>query len=113
MTRWGCATADSTSGLRDLFLEISVNGEPKLTVPVSAADLDVWLLLSDAQIAAILSPRHFVEVRQTPGGPAPVETARAIARSREVLAADRSWMTGTSDRLARANGLLHSRAQAL
>jgi argininosuccinate lyase len=80
---------------------------------ISGDLLGVPLQYSDAQIAAILSPRHFVEVRQTPGGPAPVETARALASSRKVLEADRSWMAGTSDRLARATRFLRSRAQAL
>ena len=32
------------------------------------------------EIAEIMSPRHFVDVRTTPGGPAPAETARALAR---------------------------------
>jgi argininosuccinate lyase len=34
---------------------------------------------SDEEADAVLSPRHFVEVRTTLGGPAPAETARAIA----------------------------------
>ncbi len=47
---------------------------------------------TDAQIAEIMSPRHFVEVRRTLGGPAPDETARALtglaraARARRGLA---------------------------
>ena len=35
------------------------------------------LAYSDAALTAILSPRHFVTVRRTLGGPAPEETARA------------------------------------
>ena len=32
-----------------------------------------------------MSPRYFVEVRRTPGGPAPEETARALDESRRIL----------------------------
>ena len=35
-----------------------------------------------------MSPRHFVEVRTTYGGPAPSETARALSVSRANLASD-------------------------
>ena len=35
------------------------------------------LAYSDEALAEILSPRHFVDVRRTLGGPAPEETARA------------------------------------
>ena len=44
-----------------------------------------------ADLAAILSAHHFVQVRTTPGGPAPSQTSAAIARSREELTADRQW----------------------
>jgi argininosuccinate lyase len=44
--------------------------------------------MPDDALARVLSPRHFVEVRKTPGGPAPSETARAIAASRLCLAED-------------------------
>jgi len=80
---------------------------------ISSDLLGVPLEYTDAQIAQILSPRHFVNVRQTPGGPAPSETARALAGSREVLAGDRSWMTQTSGRLAAAHARLRQRTQAL
>ena len=65
------------------------------------------LTYSDEALAEILSPRHFVNVRRTPGGPAPEETARAIAASRATLAADREWwghataaLTAAEQRLA-------------
>ena len=59
---------------------------------VSGDLLGVPLQYTDAQIEEIMSARHFVEVRQTPGGPAPSETARALVDSRETLAADESWL---------------------
>lgn len=54
------------------------------------------------QLAEILSPEHFVRVRTTPGGPAPEQTALAIAASRERLASDRKWFDSTMDRLRSA-----------
>ena len=52
------------------------------------------------RLAHILSPRHFVEVRTTPGGPAPSESVRAIAASRPKLSDDEEWLTGTVERAA-------------
>ena len=80
---------------------------------VSGDLLGVPLEYTDAEIDEITSPRHFVDVRRTSGGPAPAETARAVALSREALAADRAWLTAASDRLADAHSRLRRRAQAL
>lgn len=41
-----------------------------------------------------LDPWAFIEARTLPGGPAPSETARAIAAARERLAADGAWVDG-------------------
>jgi argininosuccinate lyase len=68
---------------------------------------------TEAQLAHILSPRHFVEVRTTLGGPAPSETARAAKVSREQLAADEAWWTGATDALAKAEQTLAERSAAL
>jgi argininosuccinate lyase len=80
---------------------------------VSGDLLGVPLQYTDAQIEEIMSARHFVEVRQTPGGPAPSETARALGRSRETLAADESWLAATGDRLAAAHAQLRRRVEQL
>jgi argininosuccinate lyase len=80
---------------------------------ISSDILGVPLEYTDTQIAEILSPRHFVEVRLTPGGPAPPETARAIAQSREAVVTDRLWLSDTNGRLAAAQARLRQRAQAL
>jgi argininosuccinate lyase len=80
---------------------------------ISSDILGVPLEYTDTQIAEILSPRHFVEVRVTPGGPAPPETARAIAHSREAVVTDRLWLSDTNGRLAAAQARLRQRAQAL
>ena len=80
---------------------------------ISSDLLGVPLQYTDAQIAEILSPRHFINVRLTPGGPAPSETARAVTRSREAVAADRLWLTDTAGRLAAAQARLRQRSQSL
>ena len=80
---------------------------------VSGDLLGVPLQYSDAQIAAVMSPRHFVEVRKSPGGPAPAETARAIQQSREQLASDREWLNATRSAIARAANELKARSAAL
>jgi argininosuccinate lyase len=80
---------------------------------ISSDMLGVPLEYTDAQIANILSPRHFVEVRRTPGGPAPSETGRALAHSREAVVTDRLWLSDTNGRLAAAQLRLRQRAQSL
>src|SRR5262249_18890147 len=68
---------------------------------------------SEAALTEILSPRHFVNVRRTLGGPAPEETARAAQSSRALLDADRRWWAGTSAALTDAERRLADRAAAL
>ena len=80
---------------------------------VSGDLLGVPLQYSDAELAEIMSPRHFVEVRTTPGGPAPAETTRALQESRKQLATDRAWLDGTRGALARASAQLKARSAAL
>jgi argininosuccinate lyase len=80
---------------------------------ISGDLLGVPIEYSDAQIAEILSPRHFVEVRATLGGPAPAETARALDDSRERLDADRSWRQAARGRIDAAEATLRERCTAL
>ena len=61
----------------------------------------------------ILSPRHFVDVRQTPGGPAPSETSRALVASREALVHDGLWLSARRDAIQAAADLLAARSRAL
>jgi argininosuccinate lyase len=68
---------------------------------------------TDREIEEIISPRHFVEVRCTLGGPAPSETSRAIEEARGTLAADRRWLTAMRDSLASADARLRERSRAL
>jgi argininosuccinate lyase len=71
------------------------------------------LSYSEAELTTILSPRHFVDVRTTPGGPAPEETARAARASRLQLDADEAWWTGATSALAAAERRLAERSAAL
>ena len=71
------------------------------------------IVYTDAQLADILSPRHFVDVRQTHGGPAPSETARALGVSEVCLAADETWLAETRQRLVDAGRALKSAAAGL
>jgi argininosuccinate lyase len=80
---------------------------------VSGDLLGVPLQYSDAQIAQILSARHFVDVRRTPGGPAPEETARAIDGARAAIDADRTWLMRMTTSLSDAEKRLRDRGRAL
>jgi argininosuccinate lyase len=69
--------------------------------------------IDDARLDVILSARHFVEIRTTPGGPAPSETSRAIAESRAALDGDQQWLSGTIARLKSAESALATAAREL
>ena len=71
------------------------------------------LTYADAELATILSPRHFVNVRKTAGGPAPEETARAARASRQQLEADEAWWKTATGVLAAAERKLMERSAAL
>jgi len=85
----------------------------QILADASAELLGTPLTYSEDELAKILSPRHFVEIRRTLGGPAPEETARAARVSRQQLEADeRSW-TNATDALAKAERALAERSAAL
>ena len=71
------------------------------------------IVYSDTQLAEILSPRHFVEVRRTAGGPAPSETRRALSVSETQLAADDEWIAAVRQRLEHAEAALRAASAAL
>ena len=70
---------------------------------VSAGIIGAPIRYTDEALAELISPRHFVDVRRTLGGPAPSETGRALDESRQALAADRDWMVGTRTALVAAS----------
>ena len=71
------------------------------------------IVYTDEQLAEILSPQHFVEVRKTHGGPSPSEISRAIGVSKAALAADVAWLAATRARLRDAGEKLRTAAAAL
>ena len=92
--------------------------EPERPLSVLVAEVSRELLGSaleytDAALAEILSPRNFVNVRRTPGGPAPDETVRSARVSRGELDRDRTWWTGRTEALAAAERRLAGRSAAL
>ena len=68
---------------------------------------------TDRELEAILSPRHFVAVRKTYGGPAPEETARAADASRVALESDEQWWTARNASLKAAEKRLADRVERL
>ena len=67
----------------------------------------------EERLRQIMSPRYFVEIRRTLGGPAPEETARAIAESRRLLERDRASWQARRDHLASAERQLDAGVRAL
>jgi argininosuccinate lyase len=84
-----------------------------LLADVSRDLLGVPIAFADDALARALSPRHFVDVRRTLGGPAPEETARALDVSRQQLDADRAWWTNATGALAAAERKLAAESAAL
>jgi len=80
---------------------------------VSAEIAGVPVRYSEQALSDILSPRHFIEVRRTHGGPSPQETGRALEESRRRLSDDRRWWTDAMASLKTAEGNLAERSAAL
>ncbi len=85
----------------------------QLLAEASEEVLGVRIALGDDEIAGILSPRHFIAVRRTLGGPAPEETSRALDVGRSQLAADEEWRREVVNALQRAENMLKERSAAL
>ena len=84
-----------------------------LLAQASADVLGTPIQYSDAALETILSPRHFVAVRRTAGGPAPEETAGAGTAARERLRDDETWSADAAVALERAEQRLAARLHAL
>jgi argininosuccinate lyase len=92
------------------------NPHAGLAAVVAGASLELLgrrLDYTDLRLAEILSPRHFVEVRRTPGGPAPSVTVQAVEASRAELATDRQWLGEVRNRLSSAETRLRERSEQL
>jgi argininosuccinate lyase len=68
---------------------------------------------SEAELKRVMSARHFVEVRSAWGGPAPIETSRAIGASQQLLADDRAAWRGRRQQLDQADTALRARVRQL
>jgi argininosuccinate lyase len=79
----------------------------------SSAILGRALEYTEHDLQRIMSPKHFVEVRKTHGGPAPSETGRAIAESAKLMQRDRDGWSARRARLNQAETSLAARARAL
>ena len=88
------------------------DGRPQHDVlrAISADVLGREIRFSAEELAKVLSPEHFVEVRTTPGGPAVAETTRAVAQSRARQAEDERWREQADDALRRAEAGLRAAA---
>ena len=85
----------------------------ELLAEVSRGLTGAAIRYSEEELAGILSPRHFVNVRRTWGGPAPEETARAAQASRIRLEADGAWLRQAAEALRAAEARLAGRSAAL
>ncbi|HEX7085975.1 MAG TPA: argininosuccinate lyase [Vicinamibacterales bacterium] len=107
-------TAHGIAGKVLRGLQENPNAQPAaLLAAVSMHAAGRPLLYSEADLARILSPRHFVEVRQTPGGPAPAQTATAVAESAARLEQDHGWLIERREGLSAAEARLRERIAAL
>ena len=79
----------------------------------TAAVLGRTLPYTEEDLQHVLSARHFIEVRQTLGGPAPDRTTEALAEAAQALHADRGWTTGERARLHAAAAGLRQAVEAL
>jgi argininosuccinate lyase len=80
---------------------------------VSGEILGKPITYADEELARILSATHFVEVRTTPGGPAPLETSLALNEATRVLGADRAWLMAVREAVDAADARLRERSRAL
>ena len=84
-----------------------------LLADATSGVLEQPLPYTDEELEKILSPRHFVNVRKTYGGPAAEETTRASEASAIHLNIDQTWWSGKMTALTDAEQRLAARAQAL
>jgi len=92
------------------------NPQADLTSVLAAVCLQTLgrlLPYTNEDLQRILSPRYFVSVRKTLGGPAPEETLRAMTASHARLDDDHAWLTSRREAISAAEQELRARAAAL
>lgn len=76
-------------------------------------DAGIDVRLSADELSRILSARHFVESRETPGGPGPQRMTAALAASQQLLDAHRTRLEGITEVWKRADATRRSAVAAL
>ena len=71
------------------------------------------LALSDDELARVLSPEYFVEVRRTHGGPARAVVEEALSVARANLTADEAALSGRRGSLSAASARLKEAVTAI
>ena len=79
----------------------------------TTAVLGRTLAYTEGELQHVLSAEHFIEVRQTLGGPSPVRTTAALQAESATLTADRTWTASTRDLLRDASRRLRVAVEAL
>jgi argininosuccinate lyase len=79
----------------------------------TTAVLGRTLPYTEVELQRVLSAEHFIEVRQTLGGPSPVRTTAALQAETARLGADRTWTGSTRDLLREASHTLRAAVEAL
>ncbi len=79
----------------------------------STALLGRGLDYSEEKLQKVMSPRYFVDVRRTFGGPSPDETSRALSASCALLESDRAGWKARREALHRAEQVLGERVRQL
>ena len=59
-----------------------------------------------------LDPRHFVDVRKTPGGPSAEVLTETITAARDRLVADTGWVEAAADHIERARQQMKEETEA-
>ena len=68
---------------------------------------------TEDELATLLSPEHFVNIRKTHGGPSPEVTGAALEASRDSLGRDAGWIASTKTRLLNAEAALKAATVAM
>jgi argininosuccinate lyase len=91
----------------------STGATPAARLAAAARALGLRVDADDARVLRWLSPAHFVEIRRTPGGPAPELTDAALDEARAALARDEAFCAGARQALAAADAARRAALDAL
>jgi argininosuccinate lyase len=82
-------------------------------VAVATAAAGREVRLGDAELARILSPEHFVEIRRTPGGPSPTVVVAALTAAQTAMERDTIMVAGFRTSLATSVACLNDALNTL